>query len=103
PGIRYGMAYNPWAEAYSFGRYFGVFLYSTSIISILLLCEYGFFKSVSAFWKAAYLILGVYFIVWIHRNSLGSQLAYIRNFIYPVFSFSMFGWVFLLYMRSFRI
>ncbi|MHB0805204.1 hypothetical protein [Stutzerimonas nitrititolerans] len=102
PGIRYGMAYNPWAEAYSIGRYVGVFLYSVGIISVLLLCEYGFIRSASAFWKATYLILGVYFLVWVHRNSLGSQLAYIRNFIYPIISFSVFAGLFLLYMRSFR-
>lgn len=83
PGIKYGMAYHPWAEAYSWLGYLGVFIYST-----LLLCTLRILWSIyircNQELAIIILMLGVTTAFWVHRNSLGSILAYNRNILYPM-------------------
>lgn len=80
-----GIAYSPWAEAYSVGGYFGVFIFSLLFMSFLYFLEK---------WSGRKVVVAVvvaYCAFYIERNSLGTTLGYIRNIIYPVgFSFVVY-------------
>ncbi|MGC0121397.1 hypothetical protein [Pseudoalteromonas piscicida] len=83
PDLDYGMAYNPWAEAYAWLGYLGVLIYGTVIPFVLRKLWYAY-KFSSGLIKVTFLIAGVLLLFWVHRNSLASELAYIRNAIYPL-------------------
>lgn len=83
--IKYGMAYNPWAEAYSWFSFPGVFLYSFLIPSSILRLEVSAYKNSKSPMGAIYFVSALLLAVWVHRSSMGSELAYIRNIIYPTF------------------
>lgn len=84
PTISYGMAFNIWAEAFSWLGVFGVVIYSILIPLFL----YSFWKSYMKYrnklWGGYYLLLGVTLSFLVHRNSLGSILGSMRNIIYPL-------------------
>lgn len=82
-GISYGMAYNPWAEAYAWLGYGGVFMYSVFIPSSLVLIERLAHHYRGHPLGAIFIVIGALMCFWIHRNSLGSEFAYIRNAFYP--------------------
>lgn len=84
PGLYYGMAYNPWAEAYSAFGYLGVVFLSV-LIFILLDLVWKLYCRSNSIWSFLFLMLGLYLAFWIQRNSLGSIFAYLRNIFYPLF------------------
>lgn len=94
PGIEYGMAYNPWAEAYSWFGYIGVVTYSVLIPFFLACVDYAWRKIYGdKIFGLILVVLGLLVAFWVHRNSLGSELAYLRNLFYPSFilcSFAIF-------------
>lgn len=81
PSISYGMAYNPWAEAYAWMGVFGVFFYSIIILTTLRFLWY-YYKKSSSINAVLLLIIAILISFWIQRNSMGSILAYIRNILY---------------------
>lgn len=83
PGIEYGMAFNPWAEAYSWMKWGGVIVYSIFIPYLMALLNLAAHKNREKAFSALFLVVGVMLAFWIHRNSLGSIFAYIRNAVYP--------------------
>ncbi|MDV4312146.1 O-antigen polymerase [Acinetobacter indicus] len=82
PSLNYGMAYNPWAEAYSWFGYIGVFVYGL-IFPLILTFFWKGYKTSTQIFSILFLVLGITLAFWIQRNSLGSILAYIRNILYP--------------------
>ena len=83
PGIGYEMAYNPWAEAYSWSGLVGVAMYSLLIPFALILLERNFQAARSYALSAILLTMVISLAFWVHRNSLGSELAYLRNIFFP--------------------
>lgn len=83
PGIAYEMAYNPWAEAYSWLGVVGVGIYAVAIPVSLLILERLFHSMRSRAKSAILLTMMVYLAFWVHRNSFGSELAYLRNIFFP--------------------
>lgn len=83
PGINYGMAYNPWAEAYSWLGNLGVFFYSIGILITLRLL-WRSYVAASPLFSVIILMMGITVSFWIHRNSLATILAYSRNILYPL-------------------
>lgn len=83
PGIEYGMAFNPWAEAYSWMKWLGVIIYSFFIPFLIVLVNLAIYRNRGRAISVLFMVLGVMFAFWIHRNSLGSIFAYARNGIYP--------------------
>lgn len=81
-GLDYGMAYNPWAEAYSWLGYWGIAIYAIIICSSLSLLWRAYCR-LDILWSSLILLIAMLVAFWIHRNSLGSELAYIRNALYP--------------------
>lgn len=90
PDIEYGMAYNPWAEAYSWLGFFGVVLYSLSIPAFLF-CIKKIFSHDSTPAGAIFLIIGIVLAFWVHRNSFSTSLAYTRNMLYPAVGLYIFS------------
>lgn len=82
PGINYGMAYNPWAEAYSWGGILGVIMYSF-LIPYTLYMLWIYYKKSSLGLSSIIMLLAVIISFWVHRNSLATELAYVRNALYP--------------------
>lgn len=83
PQIKYGMAYNPWAEAYSWGGYLGVAIYAIFFPLFLRLLDLMLSKYYLSPVGGVVLAVGVYLSFWVHRNSIGSEFAYLRNVSYP--------------------
>jgi hypothetical protein len=83
PGISYGMAYNPWAEAYSAFGYMGVIILALFIPSVLTVFWYLYSNSKAVF-SIIILMVGLVLSFWIERNSLATIFAYIRNIFYPL-------------------
>ncbi|MDC4955192.1 oligosaccharide repeat unit polymerase [Acinetobacter baumannii] len=83
PSLNYGMAYNPWAEAYAWLGYLGVFIYSITFPTLLIFFWRYYTKSKISLISILFLALGLTLAFWVQRNSLGSILAYIRNILYP--------------------
>lgn len=83
PSLNYGMAYNPWAEAYAWLGYLGVCIYSISFPFLLMFFWKYYRKSRVSLISILFLALGLTLAFWVQRNSLGSILAYIRNILYP--------------------
>lgn len=84
PGINYGMAYNPWAEAFAWCGYLGVFLYALTICLLLDLLWKIYSKNGTSLFSILILMVGLVISLWAHRNSLASVFANIRNIIYPL-------------------
>lgn len=99
PTIDYGMAYNPWAEAYSWGRLCGVMFYAFLFPFLLVIFE-GFwrFNRKNSF-GGIFLMMGVLVAFWVHRNSLGSELAYLRNLFFPCLAIWLCSFFVLLFPR----
>lgn len=93
PGINYGMAYNPWAEAYSWGGEVGVLIYAT-IIPYLLYKLKLIYKRSSLGVSSIVMLIAVIIAFWVHRNSLATELAYIRNALYPSIVILFFSYIF---------
>ncbi len=91
PGINYGMAYNPWAEAYSWLGNIGISIYSF-IFLFLLRFLWKAYKSSSREFGVIFLFLGIITAFWLHRNSLASILAYNRNALYPLLTIYLLYW-----------
>lgn len=83
PGISYGMAYNPWAEAYSAFGYIGVIILALFVPSILTAFWY-FYSNSKAVFSIIILMVGLVLSFWIERNSLATIFAYMRNIFYPL-------------------
>ena len=83
PNIDYGMAYNPWAEAYAAWGFFGVFVYSLTFPILMILFERIYLRFKFSPIGSVFLILALLLAFWIHRNSAGSIFAYLRNAFYP--------------------
>ncbi|UNW09662.1 oligosaccharide repeat unit polymerase [Acinetobacter indicus] len=81
PSISYGMAYNPWAEAYAWMGILGIVFYSLIILMALRILWFSY-KRNNSVGAVLVLILAILIAFWIQRNSLGSILAYIRNILY---------------------
>lgn len=81
--IDYGMAYNPWAEAYAWSGYIGIVIYSIMLPLSLLSIERIVLKYRFHPIGGLFVIIGALLCLWIHRNSLASEFAYIRNVFYP--------------------
>lgn len=82
--VDYGMAYNIWAEAYSWGGLLGIILYSFLIPFILYNLWRIFLKNKGKIVSVIIMLIGILFSFWIHRNSMGNILAYVRNVFYPM-------------------
>jgi hypothetical protein len=93
-GIRYGMAYNPWAESYSWLSYPGVILYSLVIPISIIVLEVSADKKKESPIGAMFFVMAILLAVWVHRSSVGSELAYIRNAMYPIFLIYMLSLIF---------
>lgn len=92
PDIDYGMAYSPWAEAYSWLGLCGVVLYAFFIPALIAVLDKLWVSNKKNAVGSIFLVMGVTVSFWIHRNSIGSELAYLRNIFFPGFfmlSFSM--------------
>ena len=86
PSINYGLAFNPWAEAYSWAGYLGVFLMSIFYLMVIYVLNWQSFFNRRKIIRVLCVVIGVYFAFWLHRNSLGSILSYVRNVVYPFFA-----------------
>lgn len=84
PGIDYGMAYNIWAEVFSWSGIFGVALFSFLIPLALYYLWNLYVKNIGSFWSLLLIIVGFTLSFWIHRNSIGTISANIRNVFYPL-------------------
>lgn len=106
PSIDYGMAYNPWAEAYSWLGLAGVVLYAICIPFTILCFEKAARLNGGNPMGAIFLIMGVTVAFWIHRNSVGSELAYLRNIFYPglvLFLVALLSYTLLTHKRGFNV
>lgn len=83
PGIKYGLAYNIWAESYSAFGYIGVFFLSLFIPFVLSKLWIIYCRSKNVF-SIIILTVGIIFAFWIQRNSLATIFAYTRNVFYPL-------------------
>lgn len=95
PDVAYGMAYNPWAEGYAWLGLFGVFVYVFLFCSLLMFLRVLMFKTHSRDVYVLSVIVGVYVSFYLHRNSLASELALVRNVLYP--------FVFLIFLKNFSL
>src|SRR5690606_28569689 len=81
--IEYGMAYNIWAEGYSWLGLPGVVLFGF-LIPFLLFKLWGVYNRYpNSIIGVIAILIGFILAFWIHRNSLGTILANIRNTLYP--------------------
>ena len=83
PSVNYGMAYNPWAEAFSVFGYLGVICFSIFICLVLRGMWYLCAK-VNRVLFVILLFFGVLIAFWVERNSLATLFAYVRNVLYPL-------------------
>lgn len=93
PSIEYGMAYSPWAEAFSWLGLPGVFCYSFLIPLFVVLFDGLWRSNKSNPFGAIFLMMGVTLAFWVHRNSAGSELAYLRNIFFPSLAVLLFSFV----------
>ena len=80
--VPYGMAYNPWAEAYSWGGCLGLFIYLYIVMFNITLLQSYIDKKPSAPFLPLIIIISIFTVFYFHRNSIGSYLAYLRNYLY---------------------
>ncbi|WP_418651005.1 hypothetical protein [Tenacibaculum aestuariivivum] len=87
PGLTYRMAFNPWAEGYS---YFGF----SGLIIMPLIYVVMIYKGQSWFCKTKIFPIKIFLLTFLalssfyfHRNSLGTHFAFTRNFLYPILVF----------------
>lgn len=80
------MAYNIWAEGYSWMGIWGIAIYALLIPLSLRWLWYTYKVNNDVIWGKVVLLLGVLIAFWIHRNSLATTLGFIRNLIYPSFA-----------------
>lgn len=105
PSINYGLAFNPWAEAYSWAGYLGVFVMAMFYLLVIYALNWQSFFNGRKVIRVLCVVVGVYFAFWLHRNSLGSILSYVRNVIYPFLAAWFFASCisFLFFKRSSRL
>lgn len=89
--VDYGVAFNPWAEAYSWMGLAGVVIYALLIPCLLRLLWRLMHETGNPVYKTLFIVCGVTIAFWIHRNTLGSTLGYIRNVFYPVLIIYLFS------------
>jgi len=82
PNVPYGMAYNPWAEAYSWGRSLGLVIYLILFLLVICISQSFIDKKPNSVFIPLIMIIAIFTVFYIQRNSLGSYLGYIRNYIY---------------------
>ncbi len=85
PSIKYGMAYNPWAEAFSAWGWAGILVYSIFLPGIMVAFEGVYHRYRQSPVGAIFLVMSLLGAFWMHRNSMGSLFAYFRNAFYPSF------------------
>ena len=83
PGIEYGMAYNIWAEGYSWLGLGGVLIFSILIPFILYKLWFLYSKNSKTIYAPIIILIGCTIAFWCHRNSIGTLCANIRNILYP--------------------
>jgi len=107
PSIKYGMAYNPWAEAFSAWGWFGILVYSIFLPVVMMIFEGVYHRYKQSPVGAIFLVMSLLGAFWMHRNSMGSLFAYFRNAFYPGFfmyfiSLLLFAFCTLFLGRKFR-
>lgn len=83
PSVKYGMASNIWADAYAAYGYIGVIFIAYLVPLILVVLWNLYYKSKTTL-SIIFLVMGITLAFWIHRNSLATILAYLRNIFYPL-------------------
>lgn len=82
PDAYWGLAYNPWAEAWAVAGLFGVLVLAFVHSGVIFLLNYCLFAA-SYRWRIILVIVGVIMSFWFERNSLAVSAAYLRNVIWP--------------------
>lgn len=83
PGFSYGLASNVWGEAYAALNFFGVFLFSILVSSIIAFLNNKFFR-LNIFYLFNILFLS-FLSFYIHRNDMTLIFAHIKNSIFLIF------------------
>jgi hypothetical protein len=79
--ITFGMANNPWAEAYAAGRLPMVFAFSVGFAAIMALITFGFWRT-SGPVRALFAVLGGLIGFYFHRNDLLIEVGMVKHAIY---------------------
>ncbi|KYZ85962.1 hypothetical protein A3Q32_19295 [Alcanivorax sp. KX64203] len=80
--VSYGMAYNPWAEAYAYGNIFGVIIFVVFYCYFLFCMQWLHIKFRYTVLPVLMSILLFYHGFYFHRNSLAVEFSFIRNYSY---------------------
>lgn len=80
PDVNFGMAYSPIAEAFSTLGFLGVIIFSFSIIVSCIISNI-FFNSTKGYLQILISLPSTYLFFYVFRNSLFTEIVYIRIFI----------------------
>lgn len=83
PNVSYGMAYNPWAEAYSYMGLLGVAVLVLFYCSLIIALQWLFYYFRGRSPSFVISIFLFYVSFYFHRNSLAVEFSFFRNFFYP--------------------
>lgn len=80
--IDYGMAYNPWAEAYAYLGFMGVIMLVLFYSYTIIILQWLLVKSRNTIAPVLIVVLLFYLSFYFHRNSLAVEFSFFRNYIY---------------------
>lgn len=89
-----------WGEGLALFSIFGLFLYYFIYIQIILLLNI-LYKSSSYYWQPIFAIMGVYWVTYIHRNSLFQMISQEKKIIY-IFSLIFIISIVIMKLTSFK-
>lgn len=83
-GVTYGIAFNPWAQAYSLAGYIGVFLFGTLYGAFSQFTDIMIRKSKGLI-LVFFCLIAATFTIYGHRNSIENILAFTRQIVIVCF------------------
>src|SRR5262249_24093542 len=95
PRVPFGMANNPWAQAYAAGGEAMVAIFAVGYALVVGLFSVLFKRSTGAL-KAAFAVTGAWTAFYFHRNDLYIEAILIKLFVYVRAEAIVLAWVWLL-------
>jgi len=92
PRVSFGMANNPWAQAYAAGGEWMVAVFALGYASILGMLNLFFYKTSGAL-KAAFAVISVWIGFYFHRNDLFIEVVIIKHVVYICGASILVAWV----------
>jgi hypothetical protein len=92
PGVGFGMANNPWAQAYAAGGQWMVAAFALGYTAILGMLSLLFYKTTGSL-RAVAAVIGVWIAFYFHRNDLFIEAVLVKHVVYISGASILLAWL----------